>query len=64
MLYRMKMDEKIVFEADLVNPPTEAQINAKVQKIKDAGFTGRLTVYKCIPKTTYDEKEIFAIDVV
>jgi len=64
MLYRMKLDDKIVFEADLVNPPTESQINNKVQKIKDAGFTGRLTIYKCIPKTAYDEKEILAIDVI
>jgi hypothetical protein len=59
----MKLDNKTIFEADLVNPPTEAQINAKIQKVKDAGFTGRLTVCKCIPKTAYDEQEILAVDV-
>jgi hypothetical protein len=60
----MKMNNKIIFEADLVNPPTESQINNKIQKIKDAGFTGKLIVYKCIPKTAYDEIEILAVDVI
>ena len=63
MLYRMKMDNRTIFEADLTNPPTDAQINAKIQKVKDAGFTGRLVIYRCIPKTEYTEQEILAVDV-